>query len=484
MASVTSLGIGTNGLNLEDLVTKLVSAQRTPIDQLQTRTDGLKTQLSAYGKVQSALSTLRDTSSKLTNPDTWTASIASSTDAASVAVAASTSSGAGNYAVSVSKIASAQTLASKALATTGSVGSGSLTIELGTWNSDQSGFTTKTGSNAITIDIAPGEDSLTQIRDKINAAKAGVTASIVTDSTGSRLVMRSADTGESNGFRVSVSDADGGNGDDQGLSALAFDPSSGVGSMTQKLAAGNASAVINGIEINSESNSLKDSIDGLSITLLKPTTSDVTLTVSQDKDSLKKAVTDFANAYNSVITLIRDQTKVVPREKGSTEASQSGPLVGDSTAIGLLGQLRGLASGTTTLGGSLARLADIGLDPSADGTLKINATKLDKALANPTDLKQMFMGLDADNAGNNGLAQRLRTFASDALGSEGQVSNKQTGLQNRITSNGKQSDAMEDRLAAVEKRLRAQYTTLDTTMGKLNSLSTYVSQQMALLNNS
>jgi len=481
MASVTSLGIGTNGLDLEGLVTKLVAAQRTPLDQLQTRTDGLKTQLSAYGKLQSVLSSMRDAAAKLTNPDTWSASIASSTDAASVAVAASTSGGAGNYTVSVSKIASAQTLASKAMATTGSVGAGSLTIELGSWNADQSGFTAKTGASAITIDIAPGEDSLTQIRDKINAAKAGVTASIVTDATGSRLVMRSTDTGESNGFRVSVSDADGGNSDDQGLSALAFDPSSGVSSMTQKLAAGNAAAVINGIEISSETNALKDSIDGLSITLLKPTTSDVTLTVSQDKDSLKKAVTDFATAYNSVITLIRDQTKVVPREKGSTEASQSGPLVGDSTAIGLLGQLRGLASGTTTLGGSLTRLADIGLDPGTDGTLKINASKLDKALAKPDELKQMFMGLDAGNAANNGLAQRLRSFASDALGSEGRVSNKQAGLQSRITSNGKQSAALEDRLASVEKRLRAQYSALDTSMGKLNSLSTYVSQQMALL---
>ena len=481
MATITSLGIGTNGLDTETLVTKLVAVQHAPIDQLNTRTNGLKTQLSAYGKLQSALATLKDAATKLTNPDTWNSMLASSTDAASVTVTADSSNSAGSYAVSVAKVATSQTLASAALPSSGAIGSGSITIQLGTWNSDQSGFTAKSGSNAVTIDIAPGEDSLTQIRDKINAAQTGVVASIVTDASGARLVMRSSDTGVSNGFQVSVSDADGSNGDAQGLSALAFDPSSGIGSMTQKLAAGNASAVINGIEVESESNTLKGSIDGLTLNLLKPTTSDVTLTVGQDKDSLKKAVTDFSTAYNAVISLVRDQTKVVPREKGSTDASQSGPLVGDSTAIGLLNQLRGIAGGSTSLGGALSRLADIGLNPGTDGTLSVNASKLDKALANPSDLKQFFMGLDSANDANSGLAQRIRSFASDALNSDGRVTTRQQGLQARIDANDKQASRMEDNLSLVEQRLRAQYTALDTQMGKLNSLSTYVSQQMALL---
>jgi flagellar hook-associated protein 2 len=477
MATITSLGIGTNGLDTETLVTQLVQSQRTPIVQLQERTKGLQTQLSAYGKVQSALATLRDAAAKLTRPDSWAASVASSTDATSVAVSAGTATVAGNFAVSVSKLATSQTVASAALPVSpGTIGTGSITIELGTWDAGQTGFTAKSGATAVTINIAPGEDQLTQIRDKINAAGAGVVASVVTDATGARLVMRSSETGESNGFRVSVTDADLNNTDASGLSALAFDPSAGVTSMTQKLAAGNANAVLNGLDIVSESNSLKNAIDGLDITLLKTTTADVTLSVNPDKEGLKKSINEFATAYNAVIGLMREQTKYDAATK------TAGTLQGDSTVVGLQGQLRNLASGSTSLGGALSRLADIGLDPSADGTLKVNNTKLDKAMGDLDSLKSFFMGLDSGNAANDGLAQQIRRFSDEALNSEGRVTTKQQSLQDRISSNGKREAALELRMEIIEKRMRAQYTALDSTMGKLNSLSTYVSQQMALLN--
>ena len=449
MASITQLGIG-SGANYESLVTGLINAERTPINQLQKRTEGLQTKISAYGKLQSALSALRDAAAKLTNPDSWAASVASSTDAASVQVTAGTTSNtAGTTTVSVSKLATSQSVSSKPLPVApGTVGTGSITIELGKWNADQSSFAPKSGATAVTINIAPG----------------------------ARLVMRSTETGESNGFRVSVNDADGGNADDQGLSALAFDPSAGLASMTQSQAAGNAQATLNGLPIVSESNQLKDAIDGLNITLLKPTTADVTLTLAQDKETLKKTVNEFASAYNSLMSTVRDQTKY------DASTKTAGTLQGDSTVVGVQSELRSMMSGATTLGGSLgSRLADIGLDPSSDGTLKINATKLDKALGNLSDLKNFFMGLDSGNADNNGFAQRVRSFADSALSFDGRLSSRTQGLRDNVTRNGKQQDAMEQRLAEREKRLRAQYTALDKTMGKMNNLSTYVSQQMKLL---
>ena len=479
MATITSAGIG-SGLDIESLITKLVAAERTPITQLATRTDTLKTQLSAYGKLQSAFSTLRDSALKLTRPETWQASLASSTDATSVAVTAGTSTTSGKFSVSVSKLAASQTLSSKVLpAAPASIGSGSITIELGSWNSDQTEFTTKTGTTAVTIDIVPGEDQLTQIRDKINAAKAGVVASVVTDASGSRLVMRSSETGQTNAFRISVGDSDGTNGDDSGLSALAYDPSVGVSSMALNLAAANAMAVLNGIAVESESNTMKDAIDGLNITLLKTTTADVTLSVDQDKDGIKKAITDFVTNYNAAVTMLRDQTKYDASNK------TAGTLQGDSTATSLQNQLRGIAGGSTTLGGSgLARFADLGLDPGSDGLLKVNDTKLTKALANLGQVKNFFAGIDAGDASNSGLAVRFRTLADKMLGVDGSLTNRQTGLQTRINANGKQADKLEDRVSLTEARLRARYTALDTQMSKLTNLSNYVSQQMALLNKS
>lgn len=478
MATITSAGIG-SGLDIESLISKLVSAERTPIIQLQSSTTKLQTQLSSYGKVQSALATMRDAAAKLTRPDTWGGSVASSSDAASVTVSATTATGAASsVAVQVSRLASAQSVASKVLpASPAAIGQGSITIELGAWNTDQTEFTAKDGLTAITIEIGEGEDQLSQIRDKINAARPGVVASIVTDSSGSRLVMRSSETGEANGFRVSVNDADGGSGDDAGLSALAFDPTAGITSMTQKLAAGNAVAKLNGLDISSATNNLSGVVDGLNITLLRTTTGDVNLSVGPDKEGIKKAVTEFATAYNAMSQLLRDQTKAVPPTKGSTTASQSGPLQGDSTVISLQSQLRSLAGTSTTLGGSLTRLSDIGLEPGTDGALKTNTTKLDAALGNLDNLKQLFMGVDTGNTDNNGIAQKIRSFGDQALGTDGRLTSRQTGLQTRISGNSKREDEMEARVALTETRLRARYTALDTQMAKLTSLSSYVSQQ-------
>lgn len=478
MATITSAGIG-SGLDIESLISKLVANERTPIKQLQTRTSDLQTKLSAFGKLQSGLSTLRDAAAKLSRPDMWTANLPSSTDPASVTVSAGTASIPGNFSVSVQKLATSQTLSSKVLpAAPAAIGSGFLTIQLGSWNADQTEFSANASKPPIKIDILPGQESITAIRDKINASGAGVVASIVTDSSGQRLVMRSSETGESNAFTVSVVDNDGTNGDDTGLSALAFDPSVGIGSMTQNTAASNALATLNGIPINSQSNTLKEAVDGLNITLLKPTTADVTLTVAQDKDTIKKTLEEFVTSYNAVITLMRDQSKYDPANK------TAGTLQGDGTLIGIQGRLRSLVAGSTTLGGSLSRLADVGLDPASDGTLKINSTKLAKALGSLDDMKKLLSGTDSANEANDGLAQQLRRMADQLLGTDGSLSNRQKGLQASISANGKREDALEDRVALTEKRLRARYTALDAQMSKLNGLSGYVSQQMNLLNRS
>lgn len=472
MATITSAGIG-SGLDIEALVSKLVAAERTPITQLSSKIDGLKTELSSYGKVQSTLATLRDAASKLTSPATWGGTLATSSAPTSVAVSAGAGAAIGNVTVDVKQLASAQTLVSStsyASATT-TIGQGSLTITLGAWAKDAdgnvTGFTDKAGATPVTINIADGQDTLTGIRNAINAANAGVTASIVNDASGARLTLRSTATGEVNGFRI---DAGG------GLADLGYDPRVGVTSLIQTLPAQNARALINGIDVSSESNSLKEAIDGLNITLLSTTTVPASVAVSQDKDSIKKVIADFTTAYNAVNALLREQTKYDPAAK------TAGPLQGDSTAVGLQNQLRGIMGGTTSLAGSIGRLAQIGLEPGSDGNITTSDTKLNTALGDLDSLKKLFMGLDSADANNNGFAQRIRTYIDGALSTDGRVSSKQAGLQKLIDNNNKSIDKLEDRAALTEARLRARYTALDTQMSKLNGLSNYVTQQLAQLN--
>jgi len=473
MATISSAGIG-SGLDVESLVTKLIAAERTPINQLAKQTDSLKTELSTYGKVQSALSTLRDAASKLTSPSTWGGTLATSSDTSAVTVSAGTGASVGNVSVQVNQLAQAQTVVGTTAYASASttVGQGSLTITLGAWGTDGNGgttFTDKAGATAITVNIGAGQDTLAGIRDAINAAGAGVTASIVNDATGSRLTLRSNATGETNGFRI---DASG------GLTDLGYDPRVGVTSLIQTLPAQNARALINGIEISSESNTLKEAIDGLNITLLKTTSVPASVAVSQDKDSIKKLITDFTTAYNAVNALLREQTKY---DAGSKTA---GALQGDATAIGLQNQLRSIIGGSTTLAGSsLSRLAQIGLEAGSDGNIKTTDSKLSTALNDLDSLKQLFMGLDGTGtSSNDGFAQRIRAYVDGALSTDGRVSSRQTGIQKAIDNNNKRQDQLEDRVAASEARLRARYTALDTEMSKLNGLSSYVTQQMNLLN--
>lgn len=474
MATISSAGIG-SGLDIESLVSKLVAAERTPITQLNQKIEGLKTELSAFGKVQSALSALRDAASKLTAPSNWGGTLATSSDPTAVTASAGSGAVVGNVSVQVSKLASSQTLVSGTAYASAStvVGQGSLTITLGAWATDgatpptYTGFTDKAGATPITLNIGPGQDTLTGIRDAINAANAGVSASIVNDASGARLTLRSTATGETNAFRIEASG---------GLTDLGYDPRVGVTSLIQTLPAQNARALINGIDVSSESNSLKEAIDGLNITLLKTTSVPASVAVSQDKDSIKKLITDFTTAYNAVNALLREQTKYDSANKSA------GPLQGDSTAVGLQNQLRSIMGGTTSLAGSISRLAQIGLEPGSDGNLKTSDAKLNTALGDLDSLKKLFMGLDNVDGSNSGFAQRIRSYIDGALSTDGRVSSRQAGLQKLIDTNNKSIDKLEDRAALTEARLRARYTALDTQMGKLNGLSSYVTQQMNLLN--
>ncbi len=476
MATITSAGIG-SGLDIESLITKLVNVERTPISQVAKKTDGLTTELSAFGKTQSALSTLRDAAAKLSNIDTYGGSQTSSSDSAAVTATAGAGAALGNLSVSVSQLASAQTLVGSSLASSSAVlGGGTLTIQLGSYGTDADGnpsFTDKAGSAAASINIAAGS-TLAQARDAINGARAGITASVITDTAGARLVISATDTGAANAFKIAVSDGDGNDADATGLSALAYDPVAGVSQLTQAVPAANARAVLNGVEINAASNSLPQALNGININLLKVTTSPVTLSVSQDKDAIKKAITDFTTAYNAVNALLREQTKYDAATK------TAGILQGDSTAIGLQNSLRGIIGGQTSLAGSISRLANIGIQAGTDGSLTTASAKLDTALTDLDSLKKLFSGVDrtaGSGGSNDGFAARIRSFTDLALGTDGRLTNRQTGLQKEISNNNKRQATLEDHVAQTEARLRARYSALDTQLSKLNGLSSYVAQQ-------
>jgi flagellar hook-associated protein 2 len=247
--------------------------------------------------------------------------------------------------------------------------------------------------------------------------------------------------------------------------------------MTQTQPAADAQLNINGVDITASSNNLTDTIDGLSINLLRPTTTTVSLGVTQDTASVKASIQSFVEAYNSLASMLSTQTKYDDATK------TAGKLQGDSTAVSLQRQLRSMLGSPSGASSVFGTINDIGLVTQADGTIKINDSKLTSALSNLGEVKKLFSASNADSA-LNGVAQRLRAFGDAVLGTEGALTTRTSGLNTSLTLNQKRQDEITTRLALTEARLRAQYTSLDTSMASLTALNTYITNQVAQWNKS
>jgi len=474
--SISSTGIG-SGLDVESIVTQLMAIERRPVTLLQHAATDLKAQLSSFGQMQSYMSTFRDKANALTSASLWAQTVATASDATAVSVSTGSSAAAGNYSISVGKLAASQTVTSTPFtASTSIVGEGSLSIELGTWSGDPAtAFAVKAGTSPVSITIGPTETSLASIRDKINAAGAGVSASIVNDASGARLSLRSTNSGLENGFRITATETVDDGNPATGLSALGYN-GEGLSPMSLNQKALNAEAKINGIDIVSASNTLANVADGLTVKLLKTTTtSAVDVSVTQDTDAVKTAINSFVSAYNDLNSYIRNQTKY------NADTKDAGTLQGDRTAVGLQNQLRTILRDSSTASALYSRFSDVGIAIQKDGSLQVTSAKLTDALGNLADLRKVLASTDDSTATSNGMVQRFKLFADQVLGIDGALQTRTDGLNLSVKLNSQRQDALNSRMDATEKRLRAQYQTLDANMAKLSQLSGYVNQQLASL---
>jgi flagellar hook-associated protein 2 len=475
--SVSSLGIG-SGLDVNSIISSLMAVESQPLTLLQNKASTINTEISAVGQIKSLTSTFGDKAQALASTSLWSQTTSTSSDSSTVT--ADTSSGTavpGDYSVTVQQLAQGQTVTAAALPTSDStLSAGTLTIQLGTWSgSPPSAFSAQSGANPVSITIGAGDTSLSSIRDKINAANAGVTASIITDANGARLSLRSTATGAENGFKITASEATDDGNAATGLSALTYDPSSAGSQLTLNQSALNAKATVNGIDVESASNTLANISDGLSLTLSKVSATPVDVKVATDTTSQTNAINDFVKAYNALNSYIADQTKY------DATSQTGGPLQGDPSIIGFQNQMRNVLNTDSSASSMYARLSDIGITIQADGSLAADSTKLTAALANPTQVKALFATTGATNA-STGFAVRFSNLADQSLDvTEGNLSTRYSGLQGELQRNSTEQTDMQTHLDATQARLTAQYQALDTTMSQMSALSSYVSQQVTLM---
>jgi flagellar hook-associated protein 2 len=289
------------------------------------------------------------------------------------------------------------------------------------------------------------------------------------DASGERLLMRSSSTGEANTFTVGVSGGNAG-----GLERLAFGPGI-TGGMRQTQAAENALATINGVDIVSASNTLTDTVPGLTMTLSRLTTAPVNLEVTADTEAVKANIQAFVDAYNTLNSNLANVTRF---DAGTRVA---GPLQGDSSATGLQNALRGMMRSIT---GStpFTRLADVGIELQTGGTLSIDSEKMDAALSNLRGLRELF-SINTGVATTEGFGRKVKSFTDGLLDTDGLISTKTASLQASIKRNDREQERVNDRAARAEVRYLAQYNAMDANVAKLNGLNTFVTQQIALWNN-
>jgi flagellar hook-associated protein 2 len=409
MAGLSSPGIG-SGLDINSLVTKLMETEQTPLKALAKKEADYQAKLTAYGTLKSSFASFQTAAKGLSSTSKFSTAKASAADATILAANASSIAKPGSYSVEVTKLAQSHKIASGTFADPATaIGTGTITIDFGTYNdgvdtlpgtSDDS-FTVNADKTSKSITISSTNNSLSGIRDAINEASAGVTASILNDGDGYRLVLSSNDSGKANSLRVLVSgDSAGTNVDALGLSQLAYDPTKTAGTgknLAEKIAAQNAELTIDGIAVSKSTNSISDAISGVTLNLLKKSeaATPTTVTVARDPANVKTAVEGFVKAYNDMAATMKDLGGY------DFKTQKGGLLQGDATLRGLQSQARSILTQRLEYAdGGVASLADIGISFQRDGTLSINNNQLVSVLADPTkNVAGLFaiMGVPSDS---------------------------------------------------------------------------------------
>ncbi|WP_221801392.1 flagellar filament capping protein FliD [Oceanobacter mangrovi] len=364
MATIESLGLG-SGVLTSDLVESIIGAEREAADlRLDAEAELVEARITAYGEVKSLLSSIDSAVSALASPSEAASTIASSSNESILTATTSSSATPGTYTVEVQATAKAHSLASDSYASAQEiVGTGKLVFTFGTNTYDVDGNLTGQEVNpdiaGATITIDDSNHTLSGIRDAINSGKFGVTASIVNDGQGYRLLITSDDTGEEQAMRIQALDSNGNELTD-GLAALAYNPTQLAYSGIEETSAGSdALLVVNGLTITRSSNDVNEVINGVTLNLKSADVgTSVTITVEPDVETLSDNIQAFVDAYNSFKAFTDEVTAY-----NATE-STGGILLGDSTLRSIQSQIRSLISQPITglSGTSYRSLTELGVN--------------------------------------------------------------------------------------------------------------------------
>lgn len=464
-----TLGTG-SGIDTAGLVDSLVDAQFSYKNQsYDKKAETLTAQISAVSDLKNTISDFANALQNLVKGGTLqTQPTTSNADAVKVTGLSGAKLTGLSASVAVDQLATAQTAHSGAIADrSAAMGTGTLTLTLGNATVSNGAMTDFTAGSAtpVSITIDSTNNSLDGIAAAINRANAGVTASILSDGQGARLVLKGA-TGAAQGFTLSAQSDSG------DLSAIAVGP--GAGATTIGAAAQDAKLTVDGVALTRPTNSIDDLISGVRIDLLQPTTGNpVSIGASPATAALKHAVNDYVDTYNQLIAMV-----------GKDIDAKTGALRSDPAAQALGRQLGALTLTNIVNdgpAGSPQTLAEIGVATNRDGSLRVVDSDLDAAINQwPQVVEKMFSpGLLSQGDGLSAALNSIATKATSSLTGLGASAIRYGEAQSDLSD---LKDKASSDANAMRTRLTQQFASMDSKVAAYKSTQTFLEQQIASWN--
>jgi flagellar hook-associated protein 2 len=465
-------GLG-SGLAIGEIVTALVNSDKTAKQtQITTQTKLVTTKLSGIGTLQSAMSAFQ----ALVNPPSGTTSklqftgyAAKSSDETKMTVSSDNTAVPGTYSINVNNIATSSSVATAAFAggATSAIPSGDLTL---TQNGISKAYTIPEGATLASVAAQINKDTKTT----------NISANIITDDKGTRLVFGSTVTGADSEITTSSSIAGFTIGKTDKLDATSASSAGYIGTPPVS-----ASLTINGLQVTSKSNTVDKTLGGVTMKLLpgsdKTTT---TVTVSTNTDNLKASLQAFVDSYNAVLSAVTTVTKASvsdtpDKTTGATVTPAS--LTGDAMPRAIISALRKELV-TTGAPGELSVLAQLGITTGqSDGKLTLDDKKftaaMDAGLAG--DVQQLFTGT---GDGKNGLLARMNAAVTPYTQTGGIFDTRKTSLNKQQSNLQDQQAALDLRVTTLTATLTAKYNAMDLLVGQLKASATSITSFFDSLN--
>ncbi|MBI3911629.1 MAG: flagellar filament capping protein FliD [Armatimonadetes bacterium] len=364
MAALMSISGVASGLNTDEIIQKVLTVERAPIGKLQMQQASLKTQMAAFQEANTRLQALQDAAYALARMSAFQAKSVTSSNEDVLTASATIGAVASKYTITVEQLALTHQVKSQAFTDTDAtrVGTGQLTLQVG-------------DGSLITIDVDESNNTLAGLRDAINRQQAGMTASIIQEADSSyRLMLTSDHSGVDYAITVDASGLSGG-------TAPTF---------TNLQDAQNARIVLGSgtgqITVEKSSNTVDDLIAGTTLNLHSTSATPVTVTVTADREGLRKSIQNLVDQYNNAIDFINTQFKFDP------ETLQGGVLLGNTTLAAIQqdvdATINAVVAGLTT-GKNVLSYVGVSLD--ADGKLSFDGSEFEDAFdEDPVAVGRLF----------------------------------------------------------------------------------------------